>query len=141
MNKKNAIKITIGVIMFVIGLYVLLVEGISRDNLISLPFVLIGIGSGVFGAGMGEVLKTKAIKEDPVNSKRIEIEQKDERNTAIANKARAKSYSFTIILFAAVILLFTLLQADTKIVLVLVAAYIASVVSFPIYYSKLNKEM
>lgn len=112
-------------------------QGVMR----TLPYICIGIGAGIFGGNLGTSIKIYLLKKDPKAAKEIEIETTDERNMAISNKAKAKAYDLMKIIFAALILLFTLMQVDMYVVLVLVAAYLFIIFSMIYYLNKFNKEM
>ena len=93
--KKRRIDISIlsvGIILLAAGLYLIGnnedPEGIFRV----LPFVCVGLGCNMFGHGMGNIISRQALKGSPEIARQIEIEQKDERNIAIGNQAKAKGY-------------------------------------------------
>lgn len=139
--KKSTVSIVfifIGVLLFVGGLVSLKVNMIQIP---ALPYVCIGIGSGLFGQGMGEILKKRAIKNKPEIAQQIEIEQNDERNIAIGNRAKAKAYDMMIFLYGALLLAFALMNIDWKVELLFVAAYLF-VIGYGIYFRcKYDKEM
>ena len=99
------------------------------------------LGAGALGHGAGTLLQRAALKDAPDIQRRIEIEAADERNIALANRAKAKAYDAMIYIFSAVMLVFALMRVDWAAVLLLVAAYLA-VVGVGIYYRcKYDKEM
>ena len=63
-------------------------QGVMR----TLPYVCIGVGCGLFGHGMGNVISERAINSAPELKKKLDIEKNDERNVAIANKAKGKAF-------------------------------------------------
>ena len=72
---------------------------------------------------------------------RIEIEQKDERNIALSNQAKAKAYDMMIFVFGAVMVSYALMGLDLVAILMLVTAYLF-VVGYGIFCRcKLDKEM
>lgn len=107
----------------------------------TLPYICVGIGTGVLGQNIGSVISILALRKDPESAKRIEIETKDERNTTIRNRAKAKAYDLMIMVFGALLLAFALMQADLSLILALVAAYLFVVFSSVYYLSKYQKEM
>ena len=62
----------------------------------TLPYICVGLGSGIFGGNIGTALKTKLCLKI-TSRKAVEIEQKDERNQAISNKSKARVYDLMII--------------------------------------------
>ena len=104
-------------------------------------YLCLGLGAGALGHGAGALLQRAALKDAPDIQRRIEIEAADERNIALANRAKAKAYDAMIYIFSAVMLVFALMRVDWAAVLLLVAAYLA-VVGVGIYYRcKYDKEM
>ncbi len=107
----------------------------------ALPYVFVGVGSGIWGHGMGEMIRQKALKKNPDLEKKIKIEINDERNVVIGNLAKAKAYDMMIFLFAVLMITFTLMGIDMIAILLLVFAYLF-VIGYSIYYRyKFDKEM
>lgn len=92
--------------------------------MLTLPYVCIGIGSGLFGHGMGSILSRRAMQNNPQMRKQMEIEQNDERNIAIANRAKGKAFDMMTFVFGALMISFALMGADLAAVLLLVSAYL-----------------
>ena len=107
----------------------------------TLPYIFIGIGSGIFGQNLGSIVTLLSLKNSPETAKRIEIEQSDERNIMIRDKAKAKSYDLMLFVFGALMLAFGLMNVDLTIVLSMVGAYLF-IAGSSIYYSeKFRKEL
>jgi len=145
MNKsksdKYAVFSVIGLIIFVTGLVLIKSIPGAQGMVRVLPYLCVGIGTGLFGQNLGEILKNAALKKEPQAAKQIEIEAKDERNIAISNKAKAKSYDLMLMVFAALMLAFALMQVDMSMILTFVAAYLFIVFSNIYYLNKYQKEM
>lgn len=109
--------------------------------MLTLPYIFIGIGSGIFGQNLGTIFTIHAMKEDPQVAKQKEIEVNDERNTAIRNKAKAKAYDLMVMVFGSLMLAFALMQADWTVVAALIAAYLFVTFSNIYFINKYNKEM
>lgn len=104
-------------------------------------YVCLGLGTGAFGHGVGALIQRAALKDAPDVRRRLEIETNDERNVAIANRAKAKGYDAMVFVFGAVMLVFALMRVDLAAILLLVAAYLA-VAGVSLYYRfKYEKEM
>ena len=88
------------------------------------PFLALGVGCGVFGAGAGELLAGAAMKKHPELQKQNEIEQKDERNVALRHAAKARGYDLMTYAFGAMLLFSALMEADLILTLVMVAVYL-----------------
>lgn len=109
--------------------------------MITLPFVLIGFGSGLIGASISLIVKNNAAMKNPDFQTRQRIEQNDERNIIVYNAAKAKSFNIAIYLYAAVLIAFTSMRVPAAAILILVAAYVVMIVSFIVFYNRLNKVM
>lgn len=142
--KKNGfdyIATTAGLILLGIGLYLVKTITDPQGIMQALPYVCIGLGCGIFGQGMGNVISRKAIKSSAEIAKLIEIDANDERNIAIGNRAKAKAYDMMIYIFGALMVSFALMGIDMIAVLLLVCAYLF-VVGYGIYYRcKYDKDM
>lgn len=91
--------------------------------------------------GAGELLAARAVKGDPALQKRIEIERADERNRAIADRAKGKAFDQMTFVYGALMLTFALMQVELAAVLLLVAAYLFVEFSAVYYRCKLEKQM
>lgn len=127
--------------MFVGGLILVKSFPAAEDYMLVLPYLCIGIGTGVFGYNLGELLKFAAVKKDPAAAKQIEIETKDERNVTIALKAKSKAYDLMTMVFAALLLAFAMMSAELYIILTFTAAYLFIVGTNAYYLIKYRKEM
>ena len=142
MKKSMNYSLTVmGLVMLAIGLHFAMAAGAPQGVMKTLPYVLIGLGCGVFGHGMGNIIAHKAVKNAPEIERQIEIDRKDERNMAIACRSKAKAYDVMIYAYSALLLAFVLMGTDTAVVLLLVCAYLF-VAGCGIYYRfKYEKEM
>ena len=141
MKKADWVITLIGVIMLGIGLFMTKTIENAQVILLTLPYVLVGIGCGIFGYGMSNIVSKKAISKDEHLQRQLEIEKSDERNIAIANKSKAKAYDLMTFMFGVLMLSFALMNIDMVAILLLVAAYL-SVHIYGIYYRmKDEKEM
>lgn len=113
------------------------VKGIMQG----LPYILIGIGSGIFGGNLGTVFNIRAMKSSPELAKKKEIEEKDERNIEIRNKAKARAYDSMVIAFGALMMAFALMDVNWIVILSLVATYLFVVITNIYFISKYSKEM
>ncbi len=140
-NKFHYVLTLIGLILLGVGLYFVKTTPELQGILGAFSYLSIGIGCGIFGHGMGNVISFKAIKTNPELAKQIEIDVNDERNIAISNKAKGKAYDMMIFIFGALMLSFALMGIDMIVILLLVCAYLF-VVGCGIYYRcKYDKEM
>ena len=134
MNRKvGAVVAVIGVAVLALGLFLM-----SRMSA-ALPGVLIGLGSGALGAGLSGVL-TDALSRKYPDMARKTVEQQDERNVAISNRAKARAYDLMVYVFGALMIACALMNADMTIILMLIGAYLIVVacrIGFAVHYDKI----
>ena len=141
MKKADYFFAVAGVLLAVTGVFLVMTLENPQGILLTLPYVLLGAGCGMFGYGMSNIISKKAISKDEKLQKQLAVEEKDERNIAISNKAKAKAYDFMTFTFGILLLILTLMNTDMIALLLLVAAYL-SVQIYAIYYRfKYEKEM
>ncbi len=131
----------VGFMIFFAGLVMLKSIPDAQGIMRTLPYICIGVGSGIFGQNLGTVISILALRKDPQSAKRIEIETNDERNITIRNRAKGKSYDLMVMVFGALMMAFALMQVDMYVILAFVAAYLFIVFSNIYYLSKFQKEM
>ena len=130
-----------GLIIFTAGLVLMISSRDAVGVLETLPYICVGLGSGIFGGSIGTALKNRTMLKDPQAAKYVEIEQKDERNQAVNNRSKARVYDLMIYVYAAVILSFALMQVNMYVTLVLVVIYLFFIFANVYYLNKYNKEM
>lgn len=103
-----------------------------------LPYLAVGIGSGLFGQGAGELMNRLILRNHPEQAKNMEIQRKDERNVMLANAAKAKGFDAMTYIFAALLLAFALMGVSFEVILPFVAAYL--LVQFYAVYCRFKQE-
>lgn len=137
----DTVAVLAGLLLAGLGFVLLWSFPEAQGALLALPYVCIGLGCGVFGHGMGNLISRRALKNSPDVQKQIEIEKNDERNIAIASRAKAKAYDIMVFVFGALMVSFALMGVDLAAILLLVFAYLF-VVGCGIYYRiKFDREM
>ena len=137
----NILSVIGGAASIGIGFALLRLVENPQGLMLTLPYILVGVGCGVFGHGMGNVISRKAMKNHPEIEKQQEIERRDERNVAIVSRAKSKAYDMMIFVFGALMLSFALMNVELRVILMLVLSYLF-VVGYGIYYRvKYDKEM
>lgn len=140
-NIGNYTAAVIGLLLLFTGLYFVKITTEPQGIMKALPYVLIGLGCGIFGHGTGEVISNRAIKNHPDIEKQMKINKEDERNIAVRNRAKAKAYNAMIYVFGALMPAFALMGVDMAAVLLLVFAYLFIIGCGIYYHSKFEKEM
>lgn len=130
-----------GLLLSVFGMYMLKSINDPKGLFITLPYISIGIGCGILGLGMGDILEKNAIKKNPELYKKMDIARKDERNLMIVNQAKAKAYDRMIYTFGILLLIFALIGVDLSVILLLTFAYLFVISSSVYYINRYNKEL
>lgn len=131
----------IGFIIFAAGAIIGKNTREAQGIMQTLPYVFIGIGAGIFGQNLGTIFNIRAMKNDLQMAKQKEIEEKDERNITIRNKAKAKAYDLMVMVFGALMMAFALMQVNLAVVLAIIIAYLFVVFSNIFFLNKYSKEM
>ena len=138
---KNLVYSVIGFAILALGAILAKFTRNDQGIMQILPYILIGIGAGVFGQNIGNTFNIIAMRKAPQVAKQKEIDENDERNITITNKAKAKAYDFMVMLFGALMLAFALMQVEWTVILGIVIVYLFVVFSNIYFMSKYNKEM
>lgn len=119
----------------------LLAAGLCLVHKTYFAYLCIGVGCGLFGHGAGELWALHTARTNPEAARMLEIAQKDERNVAIASRAKGKAYDMMTFLFGALIIAFAAMKVDVLPLLTLVFAYLL-VQGYAVYWQiRLEKEM
>ena len=131
----------VGVALAAAGLWLAKTFPEAAGPMAALPYVLIGLGCGAFGHGVGALANAAVFRKHPDVAREKAIEEKDERNVAIFNRAKAKALDRMFYVFGALMVSLALMGADIGIVLLLVAAYLFVAGCMVYYMCKYQKEM
>ncbi len=103
--------------------------------------VCIGLGAGLCGMSIAKLISALILRRHPEQQRRQQIEENDERNAAIRDKAKGKGFDAMSVIYGTAMLICVLLNAGLAIILVMVAAYLV-VNGVQLYYlSKYSGEM
>ena len=83
----------------------------------------------------------KELLKNPKKARQEYIEEHDERNQALSDKAKAKTYNLFQYIFAAVLIGFSIMGVELYIIIVLVVLYLFLTGANIYYINKLQKEM
>lgn len=131
----------IGFIILGTGLVLIKLLPDADGILKTLPYICVGLGSGLLGGNLGTAIKNRCALKNPQIAKQAEIEEKDERNRSISYMAKAKAYDLMIYTYSSILLAFALIGAELYVVLTLVAVYLFIVCTNAYYLIKYHKEM
>ncbi|HPJ03658.1 MAG TPA: hypothetical protein PKU80_12565 [Candidatus Limiplasma sp.] len=143
MNKKRLSRILIiaGAALIATGIVLLKTIQDAQGMMLALPYLCIGLGSGLFGQGAGEIITRSIEKRNPEAARTMQIEKNDERNITVSNRAKAKALDLMIFVFGALNLSLALMGVDFRVVLLSVFAYVFVLVSALYYRIRFDKEM
>jgi len=130
-----------GLVLLAGGLYFIRTIDDPQGMMRVLPYILVGLGCSIFGHGIGGMVNQYAMTNAPAAAKQLEIDRKDERNVAIANRAKAKAYDMMVFVFGALIIAISLMGIDLMVLLLLIFVYVLIVGSNSYYRFKYYKEM
>ena len=91
-NLKDNLITAVGIILLVAGLILIKILNNPQGILHAIPYILVGLGSVIFGHGMGNLVTRRITRNHPAVQKQMEIDRKDERNIMIRNAAKSKAY-------------------------------------------------
>ena len=144
-KNKNVIKewflTFVGIGLVVVG-FLLHKYSLSTDKMIvTIPYIFIGVGCGIFGHFMDNLIKYFSTKNHKELERQIQIDKNDERNILIAEKSKAKAYDLMIYLFASLLIIFSLMGVDKLAIIMIVAIYL-SIQIYALYWrSKFESKM
>ncbi|WP_276980844.1 hypothetical protein [Johnsonella ignava] len=138
---KDYIFIAVGIVLVATGFY-LHKNIISTDKTITaIPYIFVAFGCGILGHFIGNVVRHISIKDYDDWERQIKIDKNDERNILISDKAKAKAYDLMIYLFAAMLIIFSLMAIDKFVVISIAAIYITLHIYALYWRSKFENNM
>lgn len=138
MKKKDTLLTVAGGLLLIAGLLIMKLFDLGNH---AAPYLCIGLGCGVFGQGLGDLIARRSEKNHPEQARRREIEQNDERNIAVRDRAQARAYRIMVPVFGALFLALGLMNVELRVILLLVAAYLFICGCSVYYTAKFTKEM
>ena len=138
---KNILLSFLGVVLVAVGLFIYQKTLGMDKTVVVIPYIFIAIGCGILGHFTGNLIQYYSTKNNEELKRQIEIEKNDERNVLIAEKSKAKAYDLMIYLFAAMLIIFSLMGADKLQILVLVAIYLSLQIYALYWKSKFESRM
>lgn len=138
---KNILLSFLGVVLVALGLYIYQKTVGMDKTVVVIPYIFIAIGCGILGHFTGNLIQYYSTKNNEELKRQIQIEKNDERNILIAEKSKAKAYDLMIYLFAAMLIIFSLMGADKLQLVVLVAIYLSLQIYALYWKSKFESRM
>ena len=129
--------------LLVSGIALVYVGGFALEGIVSraLSGICIGIGSGLFGMSIANLVTIRIMKKHPEIERKIKIDAKDERTLRINNMARAKAFAITQILYAVLVIVLALMGENLLIILLVWGVFMLGWVFYFVYFAKYAKEM
>lgn len=122
---KNLVFALFGLALIVLGIFAHMNGASAEKGIVAIYYLLIGIGCGIFGHFTGNIISYFSLRNNEAHMRQIEIEKKDERNIVIAEKSKSKAYDLMIYLFAAMLIMFSLMGVDKLQIVIVVAVYLS----------------
>lgn len=141
MNKQpKSYVLYMGIIIFVVGLLLKFLIPASDTALQALPFVLTGFGAGIIGVGVVNIFRIRMIDSNPKKAKQYEINEKDERNIRIREKAGYVTWYTSLFVLSTISLTFVVLNYIVASFISLGALFI-HIISLFVYIYIYNKKI
>lgn len=122
---KNLVFALFGLALIVLGIFAHMNGASDEKGIVAIYYLLIGIGCGIFSHFTGNIISYFSLRNNEALMRQIEIEKKDERNIVIAEKSKSKAYDLMTYLFAAMLIMFSLMGADKLQIVIVVAVYLS----------------
>lgn len=138
---RNLAFALLGLGLIVLGFLSHTVVKSTERGFVAIPYLLIGLGCGIFGHHTGNIISYFSTKNNEELKRQIEIEKNDERNLLIVEKSKSKAYDLMIYLFAAMVIMFSLMGVDKLQIIIVVTIYL-SIQIYALYWrSKFERTM
>lgn len=137
---KNVSLMCLGLLAVCAGVYMIKNVSGEGDLTVKAGYILIGLGSGIFGHFLGNIISSKAVSGNQEIESFIKIAKNDERNIMLAEKAKAKAFTVMTYSFASVLLCLALISSEVYTILILVCLYIALELYAVYWRIKLEKQ-
>ena len=138
---KNVVYLVCSILILGLSGYLLYRYPEADGMLATLPFLLLGIGSGILGGNASILIRHNLMKKDPEASRRLKIEENDERNIAINQCSKAKAYDASTLIYGILMLYFALIGATLSLLLPLVGCYLLCMILRLYYLYQCQKKM
>jgi hypothetical protein len=121
---KGLLLLMVGLLLFACGIWLVRTETNPVGNVIALPYILIGLGCGMFGHGVGNIVEVLVKRKYPELRKMDEINAKDERNIMVSSRAKSKAFDMMGYVYAALLLAFALMGTSFTVLIPMVVVYL-----------------
>ncbi len=139
MKNKNMIIIVSGIILILFAVWFM-----TSSDALGLGYrisgILFGIGSGALGAGIANIYSNNIYKKNPQLAKKMKIEQNDERNIVIKNKAQAKAGTIIVYLIYILAMVMSALGCKLWMILSLLSVNLVYGLCVVFFTNKFNKQ-
>lgn len=138
MSKKKSIYVFLLVAAFVMLVISVFLQG---EKLKPISGVLIGLGAGLVGLSVSNLLRIRLEQKNPKIAKQNEIEFQDERNTMIRYKSKAKAGDISQWLILCISFVTILARMKLWLTLSIIGIFLLQSVIELYYASKYSKQM
>ncbi len=141
MKHKSVITAVLGLGLMAAGLYAMKHLSGQGEWILALCSFCTALGCGFFGQGAGSLVTARVMSGHSQEKKRLEIEQRDERNIAVNARAKSSAWDVMTFVFGALMVSFALMNVGPVPIVMLVAAYLFVECTAIYYRSRYEKEM
>lgn len=141
LNRKNYFIIFVGFTLIGVGISLMIFTSLSIGALNVLAYIIIMIGFILVGCFGSRIIISRIAKNNIELVDEFEIEEHDERNIEIRNKAKAKAFDLTIFLFSPLLVVSALMKVDLLIIILSGVLLISVNMYMMIMIAKYQKEM
>ena len=89
-SKTDYVITVLGILLLVVGVYFVKSGKDTQGIMRALPYVCIGLGCGIFGHGMGDIISRKAIQTDPKLENSLKFKKMTKETLQFHKKLRPK---------------------------------------------------
>lgn len=134
-------KTSFYIMTLLIGIILIALSYVFKGEVKTVSGVLIGVGAGMFGMSIANLYMKHIEKKHPEDMKQNEIEFKDERNTLIRYRAKAKAGDVIQWFIMAIAYLMIIIDAPLWVTLAVVGVFLLYNVLSLYFMNKYQKEM
>lgn len=140
-NRKlfSIIAIVLSIILLIISIIAKKLDIFEAHK--TLFGIIIGVASGLFGGGVGNLINIVVLNSNPNIKKKSEIELNDERNNNIRNSAKAKAFDAMSFILPVTMLIHILLNVDLSITIISIVSYLVIYIVLIYYINLYYKKM
>lgn len=142
MKHRNLMTAVLGIMLMLAGLWAMKQLPVQENSwLRAICCMLTALGCGWFGHGLAGLVQNRILQPYPEIRQQMAIEAADERNIAVAARAKARAYDVMTFVFGALMVAFVFMQVDLVPIVMLVCTYLFVEITGIWYRIRYEREM